>query len=142
MSKIFETLKSNMWKTITIAVTIFSLIGGVWALEDRYANKEVVIASMGELQAEQKRLYDINTKFQESQEISVRQQRLDLIKTKLEFLTVILNRVKDDIVEAREQLRINPGDHWVRNKLHDLEENKLRIQSKIDAIMLEVNKVQ
>lgn len=144
MKKIFNAAKANIWKTLTVIVTIFSVIGGVWAFENRYALKkeiEPIIIAQKDIQVSQQEFHKQQQNLTTRQDLLIKQQKLQIINTKREFYQMLLDDTNKDLADARTYLRNHPEDDWARDRISELEVSKRRLQEKIDALIREINSI-
>lgn len=141
IKKTIDTVKNNVWKTITIAITILTLVGGVWGIEDRYANKDVTKLAMNNLQTQQENLQKQQQSFQTQQELSIRERQIEIIRAKLEFYNTIKDDLTKEINDAKRWHDSNPEDIILMERIKELEKSKDRVQSRIDRLMEQLSEV-
>ena len=141
INKTVNVIKNNIWKTVTIAITILTLVGGVWGIEDRYANKEVTTVAMNNLQQQQENLQQQQRSFQIQQELSIRERKIEIIKAKLEFYNTTKDNLTKEINDAKRWHDSHPDDVILTERIKELQKSRDRVQSKIDKLMEELSEV-
>lgn len=142
ISKPFQMIKNNVWKTVTIMVTLFGVIGAVWGVEDRYANKSIVIASMEQIQQQQQALQTTQQTFQKSQELTIQQQQINYLRSRMEFYQAMLEQVRYDRSIVVNQLQKEPNNMYLIEKKQQLDRREHQLVSRMDAVMDEMGRIQ
>lgn len=140
--KSIQAVKNNLIKSITIIVTIFSLIGVVWAIEDRYASKEIVTAGMSNLQEQQEAFQNQQRAFQKQQEISIQQQKINYLRSRMEFYQQMLEQVRYDRSIVISNIQQQPNNMYLMEKKNELDRREKIIQEKIQQVMNEMGNIQ
>ena len=134
--------KQHMWKIITGAVTLFGMIAAVWGVEDRYANKEVVMLGMNNLQKQQESFQNTQRTFRESQVLTIQQQRVNYLKTRLEFYQQMLEQVRYDKSMIINQLHSNPNNTYLKERKAELDRRETVLRRRIDGVMSGMERLQ
>ena len=141
INKTVNVIKNNVWKTVTIAITILTLVGGVWGIEDRYANKDVTEVAMNNLQTQQENLQKQQRSFQTQQELSIRERKIEIIKAKLEFYNTIKDDLTKEINDAKRWHDTHSEDIILAERINELQKSRDRVQIKIDRLMEQLSEV-
>lgn len=136
-----QIIKNNVWKTVTIVVTIFSVIAGVWAIEDRYANKTEIQTTVNNLQTQQENFQEQQRTFQEQQDLSVRERKIEIYRAKLEFYGIIKDDLTKEISDSERWLDLHPDDTIIESRIKKLEKSRDRVQERIDSLMEKLGEV-
>ena len=142
ISKSLQMVKNNVWKTVTIIVTLFGVIGAVWGVEDRYANKTIVVASMEQIQQQQQALQETQQTFQKSQELTIQQQKINYLRSRMEFYQEMLNQIRYDRSIVINHLRANPNDMYLVEKKQELDRREKILINRMDSCMNEMGRIQ
>lgn len=142
IQKTKENIRNNIWKTVTIMITVFSLIGGVWAFENRYALKreiEPIIIAQNDIQTSQKKFHQQQENLTTRQSLLIKQQQMQIINTKREFYQMILDDINSNLQDARTYLRQHPADEWIKDRIRELESSKNKLEDRIEALVDEAS---
>lgn len=140
--KPLQAIKNNVGKTITIMVTLFGVIGAVWGVEDRYSNKAITIAGMAEIQTQQRALQETQQTFQKSQELTIQQQKINYLRTRMEFYQEMLNQVRYDRSIVINQLSSDPNNTYLRERKIQLDRREHILINRLDGVMNEMGSIQ
>lgn len=135
-------VKNNVWKTVTIIVTLFGVIGAVWGVEDRYANKTIVVASMEQIQQQQQALQTTQQTFQKSQELTIQQQKINYLRSRMEFYQEMLQQIRYDRSIIVEKLRVEPTNMYLVEKKQQLDRREQQLMNRMDDVMNEMGSIQ
>ena len=114
----FKYIKDNVWKTITTIVVIFSLIGGVWAFDDRYVSKEAV-----EEKLEQQEKIVIATLQKFKQQIDYR------------WYQNLYNDLTVQMMQYKNLLRKNPNDELLKQEYKDIVDKRKKVKEILDKLL-------
>ena len=114
----FKTIKENIGKTIASVIVVFSLIGGVWAFEDRYVSKDTV-----------------DQKFKQ-QEIKV-VATLQKFKQQVDYRWYqnLYNQLTVQMLNYKKLLRSNPDDEILKQEYKDIIEERKKIKKILDDLL-------
>lgn len=140
--KSLQAIKNNVGKTITIAITFFAFIGGVWGVEDRYAKQDIVVAGMSEIQTQQKALQETQMTFQRSQELTIQQQKINYLRSRMEFYQEMLQQVRYDRSVVVNQLHADPNNMYLIERKQQLDKREQILINRMDAVMNEMGSIK
>lgn len=140
IKKPIEAIKNNIAKTITIVLTIFSIMGGAWAIEDRYSKKQ----ETQNLQEQQEEFQEQQQRFKELQNLSIRERKIEIIRAKLEFYGIMKDEYTKEISDARAWMASHPEEDrdFVNKRIDEIEKSKTRVQQRIDSLMEKLSEVE
>ena len=111
-------LLKSYWKIISGVVVIFSLLGGVWAFDDRYAKEEIVAQNLQQLQQQTTQ--------------TIKQVQL---KIQLQFYQMMYDNLTKEMFSYKRLLRENPNDPEIREEYERIIIERNRIKTKINELM-------
>lgn len=117
--------KKSIITTLTIVATLLAILGGFWAFEDRYA-KSAEVKDM-EVQVVQT-LKQFNM-----QQMKVIQ--LNEYKNQYRFYQFLYDKLGQDLLEIRRQLRRYPEDQILRQDYVDVKEQRDGVKEKMNELM-------
>ena len=141
VKKSLQAVKNNIWKTVTVVITIFSLIGGVWAMEDRYVKKEEVVPiaiAQTNLQKQQESFQKQQQAFKSQQEMDLMKSKIAIIKAKLEFYNLIKDDLTKEINDAKRWSDAHPEDRVLQERVVNLQKSRDKVNERIRELMKEL----
>ena len=120
--------KKTIYGGLTVVVTIFAILGGMWGFEDRYA-KSVEVAEL-EVQVVQslKQYNQQQTKAQQTYEY----------KNEYKFYQFLYDKLGRDLLEIRRQLRRDPTDQFLKQDYVDIQNQRNGIKVKMNELMQKI----
>ncbi len=117
--------RKTIFSIIGAVAACFAILGGLWAFEDRYA-KSIEIVEL-EIQVVQSlKQYNI-------QQMEV-QQRYEY-KNEYKFYQFMYDKLAQDLLEIRRQLRRDPTDAFLRQDYTDVTEQRKLVKAKMEKLM-------
>jgi hypothetical protein len=119
--------------TLAIAGSIIVLIGAVFAFSTTFATNERV--DKVEITTER----NVENKMKDFEEDVAGALQNQQIKSDYRFYQFQYDKILQDKMEVRRQLRRNPEDQGLRQDYQELEEERKRIKQKMDELMNKIN---
>ena len=113
-----KKIKENIGKTIASVIVLFSLIGGVWAFDDRYISKT-----------------EVDTKMKHQEKIVI--ATLQKFKQQVDYRWYqnLYDQLTVQILEYRNLLRKNPGDEILKQEYKEIVEERKKIKKILDDLL-------
>ena len=114
----FKTIKENIGKTVASVIVLFSLIGGVWAFDDRYISKE-----------------EVNTKIEQQEKLVV--ATLQKFKQQVDYRWYqnLYKELTVQMIQYKSLVRKNPSDEILRHEYKDIIEERKKVKEILDALL-------
>lgn len=112
----------NIWKIITGIAIILGLMGGVYAIDDRYAKERRVAQSLEQ--------------FQEQTQQSIKQLR---IKVQLQFYQMMYDSLTKDMISYKRMMRENPNNQDIKDEYNRIIDERNQIRIKINKLMEQID---
>ena len=113
-----KKIKENIGKTIASILVLFSLIGGVWAFEDRYISETEV-----EIKMEQQEKVVIATLQKFKQQVDYR------------WYQNLYDQLTVQVINYRKLVRSNPNDEILKQEYNDVVEERKKVKKVIDELL-------
>lgn len=108
----------NIWKLITGFAVILGLLGGVYAIDDRYAKEKTVTQSLQQFQEQTQKTYK---QFQ--------------LKVQLQFYQMMYDNLTKEMFTYKRMIRENPNDQDIRDEYDRIVYERNQIKDKINKLM-------
>ena len=118
-------LKKIIISAASIIIAVFSIMGGMWAFENRYA-KSVEVAEL-EVQVVQS-LKQYNTQQQKSQQTYQ-------YKNDYKFYQFMYDKLTQDLYQVKRQLRRFPQDQNLQREYNEISRQRQDVKRKMDSLM-------
>lgn len=112
----------NIWKIITGLAVILGLLGGVYAIDDRYAKEELVAQSLEQFQQQTQQTYK---QFQ--------------LKVQLQFYQIIYDNLTKEMFTYKRMMRENPDDQDIHEEYNRVMNERSKIMQKIQSLLEKID---
>ena len=114
----FQKYKKAIVTASTIIIAIFSLLGGLWAFEKHYATNRTVETEIERVE------------FEVAGAIQTQS-----IKSSYQFLQFQYDKLTQDMMYIRRQLRRDPTDQILREEYQDVKLERQKVKLKMEQLM-------
>lgn len=114
----FQKYKKSIVTASSVIIAIFSLLGGLWAFENHYATNKTVTTEIKRVE------------FEVAGAIQTQS-----IKSSYQFLQFQYDKLTQDMMNIKRELRRNPDNQDAREDYQDVKQERLRIKQKMDQLM-------
>jgi len=129
----FAVIANNLKTSIAIAVGVITIIGSVWVFANTFATNVRV-------DKEDKEIVEIvEVKFKNYEEIVAGAIQRQGIKSDYKFYQFQYDKLFQDKMEVKRQLRRDPTNQELRQDYIEIEEERKRIKEKMDELMKQIN---
>jgi len=114
----FQKYKKAILTASSIILTIFSLLGGLWAFNNHYATNTKVTTEIERVE------FEVAGAIQNQS-----------IKSSYQFLQFQYDKLTQDMMNIRRELRRDPTDQILREEYQDIKLERDRVKQKMEGLM-------
>ena len=132
MSK-FEVVTNNLKTIIAIIVGVITIAGAVWVFANTFATNVRVDKEDKEI------VQSVDIKMKSMEDVVAGALQRQEVKSDYKFYQFQHDKLLQDKMEVKRQLRRDPTNQELRQDYIEIEEERKRIKEKMDELMKQIN---
>jgi hypothetical protein len=120
--------KKTIISAASILTTLIVILGGLWAFEDRYA-KSAEVKELETQVVQSLKQYNMQ---------QMQMQQVYQYKNEYRFYQFLYDKLGQDMMEIRRQMRRYPEDVVLKEDYHDVQQQRNKVKDKMDDLLRKI----